>query len=268
MSARLDSLIARNLSGSTAALQARTPSLFEPAPQAQSPLRGNPIQPVDDDWGIKVEENLARESHDSRTRQPERPEKTINPGNRPLAQFSAHPDLSSQHADQPSFMDRPTPSLSPTKPSQAIMPVMPEDTPSTAVHRTVNKHAVSPAIAIQETAISTPPQKPALLTIEGRNSDRPALIGKVTPAASKSEHEHENASLLPMRVPGRKTLQPAGMMNPVGLLATPEPSIQVTIGRIEIRAEREPSGRRKPEPTSPVMGLDDYLRQKNTRLKQ
>jgi hypothetical protein len=137
------------------------------------------------------------------------------------------------------------------------------------VHRTIDKHAVPAVITTREMSIPTPPQKPALLTIrEEHNSDRPPLVGKVTPAAGKSEHERENSLLPPMRAPVRKALQPARMMNTVGSPANPEPSIQVTIGRIEIRAEREPSVRRKPEPTSPVMGLDDYLRQKNTRVRQ
>ena len=44
------------------------------------------------------------------------------------------------------------------------------------------------------------------------------------------------------------------------------PSVQVTIGRIEIRAETPVAAGRKVErASSPVMGLDEYLRQKNTR---
>jgi len=49
----------------------------------------------------------------------------------------------------------------------------------------------------------------------------------------------------------------------------PEPSIHVTIGRIEIRAEREgPSPRKNEKAASPVMGLEEYLRRKNTRGKE
>jgi hypothetical protein len=49
----------------------------------------------------------------------------------------------------------------------------------------------------------------------------------------------------------------------------PEPSIHVTIGRIEIRAEREdPSPRKNEKAPSPVMGLEEYLRRKNTRGKE
>ena len=51
--------------------------------------------------------------------------------------------------------------------------------------------------------------------------------------------------------------------------SAPEPSIQVTIGRIEIRAERERSSARKSETApSPVMGLQEYLRRQNKRSQQ
>jgi hypothetical protein len=45
-----------------------------------------------------------------------------------------------------------------------------------------------------------------------------------------------------------------------------EPVIEVTIGRIEIRAETSGASNRKTErPASPVMGLDEYLRRKSNR---
>jgi hypothetical protein len=53
---------------------------------------------------------------------------------------------------------------------------------------------------------------------------------------------------------------------PLAKQPDPSPSVQVTIGRIEIRAETPASaGRKMDRPSSPVMGLDEYLRQKNTR---
>ena len=45
-----------------------------------------------------------------------------------------------------------------------------------------------------------------------------------------------------------------------------EPVIEVTIGRLEIRAETAGASNRKTErPASPVMGLDEYLRRKSNR---
>lgn len=41
------------------------------------------------------------------------------------------------------------------------------------------------------------------------------------------------------------------------------PTIQVTIGRIEVRATPPPAPVPKPRPASPTMSLDDYLRQRN-----
>jgi hypothetical protein len=44
--------------------------------------------------------------------------------------------------------------------------------------------------------------------------------------------------------------------------ATAEPAIQVTIGRIEVRAAAEQGPRRKERADSPVMSLDEYLKQR------
>jgi len=43
------------------------------------------------------------------------------------------------------------------------------------------------------------------------------------------------------------------------LAAEPEPSIHVTIGRIEVRATSEVKQTGRPRPTSPVMSLEEYL---------
>jgi hypothetical protein len=45
--------------------------------------------------------------------------------------------------------------------------------------------------------------------------------------------------------------------------AKPEPTIQVTIGRIEVRATSAASPPRKQMPTAPMLSLEDYLRQRN-----
>jgi hypothetical protein len=48
--------------------------------------------------------------------------------------------------------------------------------------------------------------------------------------------------------------------------AESEPTIQVTIGRVEVRAEpAETSNRRARQQPSPVMGLDEYLRHRSKR---
>jgi hypothetical protein len=42
-----------------------------------------------------------------------------------------------------------------------------------------------------------------------------------------------------------------------------EPTIQVTIGRVEIRATVAPAPARKPVPRPPAMSLDEYLKRRN-----
>jgi hypothetical protein len=269
MSARLDSLIARNLSGSTA-LQARTPSLFEPASPAQSRLRAGPVQLAGDDWATRAEEIVPGESHDSRTPRPgslpARTEGTRDPFRRSLAQFDdAHHDPQPPHADQRSLLDPPV--LRPADGQSSATPLLAEGFSSAKAYRSANERSAHPAFTNEEIATPTPKLAPPA-TREDRKSDELPLIGKVTPAVSKSERERQEPSWLPMRTTDRKPLRPTNMMPPSTSQAAPEPTIQVTIGRIEIRAEREPSAPRKPAPTSPVMALDEYLRQKNTRAEQ
>ena len=272
MSARLDSLIARNLSGSTA-LHARTPSLFEPASHAQSPLHVSPVQLAGDDWATKAEEIVAGESHHSQTLRPSslaaRAEDTHNPSSRSLARFEAtHRDPQPPHAHQRSLLETPTSHRLDGQPSSAA-PLLAESFPPAKAYRSANERSAHPAVTNGEIATPIPAPKLTPPTIsENHKSDRPPLIGKVTPAVSKSERERQESSWLPMRTTDRKPLRPAGMMPSAASQAAPEPTIQVTIGRIEIRAEREVSAPRKPAPTSPVMVLDEYLRQKNARAKQ
>lgn len=46
---------------------------------------------------------------------------------------------------------------------------------------------------------------------------------------------------------------------------SPEPVIQVTIGRIEVRATPEPPAARKAHAATPVTSLDEYLRNRVKR---
>jgi hypothetical protein len=270
MSARLDSLIARNLSGSTA-LHARTPSLFEPASYAQSPLRVSPLQLPDDDWATKAEEIVAGESHDSQTARPSslavRAEDTHGSSSRSLASFEAtHRDPQLPHPDQRSLLEPPVRRPLDGQPSSAA-PLLAESFPASKAYRSANERSAHPAVTNEEIATPAPKLTSPKIS-ENRKSDRLPLIGKVTPVVSTSERERQESSWLPMRTTNRKPLRPAGMIPFAASQAAPEPTIQVTIGRIEIRAEREPSATRKPAPTSPVMVLDEYLRQKNARAKQ
>jgi hypothetical protein len=53
-----------------------------------------------------------------------------------------------------------------------------------------------------------------------------------------------------------------------GVPSQSEPSVQVTIGRIEVRATREPDRSARTVPASRPMGLEDYLREHRRRARQ
>jgi hypothetical protein len=61
----------------------------------------------------------------------------------------------------------------------------------------------------------------------------------------------------------RRTSPPSIHPQPLAKPATP--TIQVTIGQIEVRATPSPSPAKKPAPSTPIMSLDEYLRQRNGR---
>jgi hypothetical protein len=135
----------------------------------------------------------------------------------------------------------------------------------------------SPApIAITDRVTEDPPEKSARRSMpEDREYGGMPVVGKVMHAIMMRERDDYKLSLTHLSASShggdeRKALrlnEPRAIHFPLSQAPDPEPSIQVTIGRIEIRAEREPSFQKKPERPSPVMGLDEYLRQKNTRVR-
>ena len=67
-------------------------------------------------------------------------------------------------------------------------------------------------------------------------------------------------------IPGREIFKPLTEHTAPQLAAervADAPTIQVTIGRVEIRATVESPPARKPLAKAPVMSLDEYLRQRN-----
>jgi len=65
--------------------------------------------------------------------------------------------------------------------------------------------------------------------------------------------------------PSARSFKFARQVPPPSLPSPPEPSIQVTIGRIEVRAVSPQASTPKERPTSPVMSLNDYLGQRSKR---
>jgi hypothetical protein len=93
------------------------------------------------------------------------------------------------------------------------------------------------------------------------DSSRLALLPKV---AAVLASQMKNADLTMNAGPGVTRRETSGTSSPVSATAS-EPSVHVTIGRIEVRAtsEAKPAGPRRV--ASAVMSLDEYLRQRVQR---
>ena len=100
----------------------------------------------------------------------------------------------------------------------------------------------------------------------------------VKPVVSPLSHPERQPAAIAGNEPLTPALQPRPVspvpprLNPVSqpafgessnLRAAEVPTIQVTIGRIEIRATPPAAPVPKPRPASPTLSLDDYLRQRN-----
>ena len=74
----------------------------------------------------------------------------------------------------------------------------------------------------------------------------------------------KNAAVAMNVGPGTPKREKAGSAWPA-LAAEPEPSVHVTIGRIEVRATSESKPVGRPRTTSPVMSLEEYLHRRTQR---
>ena len=109
-------------------------------------------------------------------------------------------------------------------------------------------HPPSPATSVTEAAPASSNTREIRKTREVRDTIREqrtlvdrTFLERVAQSGRRSPQEHA--------------------ANPIS--ANPEPEIHVSIGRIEVRAVNEAPGARKtPQPPTPVMGLDEYLRHK------
>lgn len=141
------------------------------------------------------------------------------------------------------------------------------------------------------------PRKALLLQEENANESEPALVAELkdvapkhvptrAPAASPVRNESfekgHRGLLVPTKIATALTTQMknAALAMNVGLSASkreragsawpalaaePEPSVHVTIGRIEVRATSESKPVGRSQPTSPVMSLEEYLHRRTQR---
>jgi hypothetical protein len=111
----------------------------------------------------------------------------------------------------------------------------------------------------------------ASLALSGTRIIRPAVTLRPTATTAETEHRHGATANTPLRegnpsfIPRRSGLTGNTAFPAAGESAPEPPAIQVTIGRIDVRAIMQPAAsppKRKATATSSV-SLNDYLKQRN-----
>jgi hypothetical protein len=243
MSDYLGNLIARTVSPAVA-VRPQLPSLFEPAPAA----RESKSEPEFEQENF-VEQPPATQASEKPAPMPlsiptprqsvfREPEQTVPEISR--ARRILETSQESEPAVQPRILRRVAPTLREGKPSN-----------STRRRSDVIKSPLRDVIATASHEVSareeTPPQESAV-------ASKPVVIPEL--------HKHEllKRSGVQAIVPTIRSLPPIAPLPPAA--ATAPPAINVTIGRVEIRAVQPPAQQRaKPKPAT-ALSLDDYLRQR------
>jgi len=278
MSDYLGNLITRTLSPSIA-VRPQLPSLFEAGPK----IRETKSEPEFEQQSFVEQAPVTRPSeklapiplsiltpHQSVFREPEQtipqifrtrrilqtsPEFEPDPLPTPILRQSTPQEPSRIFSGKEDAKRTPKPAA-PVQPrilSQAV-PTLRDDKPSNSTRRRsdVIKSPLPDVIASASQEVSAreeiPPQESAI-----------ALNPVVVPELR--EHELFKRSGVQPVVPTIRSLPPIPPLPPAAAIATP--SINVTIGRVEIRAVSPPAQQRaKPKP-APVLSLEDYLRQRS-----
>jgi hypothetical protein len=298
MSGLFGSLIARNLGGSSS-LRARALSLFEPAPapaalstspatRIQSTVRSEEPMTEESDWILDRAQNFPAEEADIRPARQQAPAREVTP-HKQTGIIRQITEMPGDHNSSPLSIEevhtasaaRPTVRTAGIQ-SAPVVPLHarhdpeiqagPSHPPHSSISALAGRAAEETPTSFRQRTLqpSTEGNQPFGQTLTGlldvANSTRRSLNDRVETASRTAGREtridHHVAPLLPAK---RRAIQPDFTLP----ARSPEPSIHVTIGRIEIRAEREGTSPRKNERTpSSVMGLEEYLRRKNTRGKE
>jgi hypothetical protein len=275
MSDFLTNLAARSF-GSVSAILPRLASLFEPVHAGAISFRG-PVRLMSPDETVasddiefetaRPRQSLNRESQSDSTparevrRKPTLlPVEVISDNLRTEEQTSPEP-ISEQHGARP-VQPRPHSSdaLERSSPVQvrAIRSLRserqsPEQNPPTSQVQPDLELTPGPAVSANLLQPATANQVIAPGNIRGMFSFAPPF----------ATHERISDPALLPRV--RRGHEPTRLVSPQ-MAAESEPSIQVTIGRIEVRAATTSTPARRAEPTaSPVMSLEEYLRRQAKR---
>jgi hypothetical protein len=166
------------------------------------------------------------------------------------ASFPARDRLTSQE-EKPTLQPTKTDERAATRVAQQQVPAQPNAREQRVIERKLERVTIREKPAPSETkreARSTSRSSPqTILTAIARNKiDR----SKARPIFSES-------SIAPLT---RLRPEPA---QPIRSDSQPQPTVQVTIGRIEVRAVQSPQSPTRPRPKTPVLSLDEYLRQRS-----
>jgi hypothetical protein len=243
MSDYLGNLTARTVSPSVA-VRPQLPSLFEPAPATRETKSRPEFQQenfVEQPPVTRPSEKLAPmplsipTPHQSVFREPEQTVPEISRARRIL-----ETSQESEPAVQPRILRRVAPTLREDKPSN-----------STRRRSDVIKSPLRDVIASASHAVNAR---------EEAGQSQPAVALKPLVMPEPPERELPARSDVQAIVPTIRPLPPIAPLPPA--TATPAPTVNVTIGRVEVRAVPPPAQQRaKPKPAT-VLNLEDYLRQR------
>lgn len=263
------SSLAGRLEGTVPVIRPRLPSLFENAPGPATSARDAEPSLVVEDVEREASASPRRRERPAMPAEPPRPEETEErPAERPRRKQAKRGDVREEGAGA---AERPAP-----VPLQSRNPVRRRDEAPAPAAETL-RDAPRPAAVEPIRARSLPLEQPRLpQTIVQRSVvERREEIHRIAPAAAAvpppgAARSEPLQHLTPTPPPFALSPQPAlpqGVRQDVREQIKPEtrrdvqePTIHVSIGRIDIRAETEASQRRKPSEASPVMSLDEYLR--------
>lgn len=261
MSDYFTSLIERSV-GIASAIRPRLTSLFEPT-RSESPSIGNTFASAPEETPFHLETERDAESprrqkgnlHVAHSLPEDDEQQTSTVADTSRVSSTLSPRVRDDHESQRAVVES---AAKREEAKSALQPPIRQEAPK----RTL----VVPKLREQETTLVEPPAAvPQIVTpprrqVKDAEGERGLVIPpKLTPemrladlalSARQNRREQEKRSLL------WETSQPS------------EPTVQVTIGRIEVRATKESSQSPPADSKSPVMSLDEYLRGRARQVSQ
>ncbi|MCL4266854.1 MAG: hypothetical protein KJ069_26980 [Anaerolineae bacterium] len=273
----LDNLVARSLP-ETAVIQPRPVSLFEPWP-GTIPF-STPAMTEDQTAVAQSEPHpLPRPQAQPFSPAPYPAETAVPPSAAPA---TAVPPAPVKSATLPAPASQPTathragqhhlPKVAPSDASQPTLPVQPANIP---VIRPSSSAPITPRPAPPDHPTEPRPAREVHTTVTIREQTTkltpvPETAAKTKPMLAEVVREQPIQPAPPTAIPVQTkpftpaSNRPTNHQPVVTKPAEPTPTVQITIGRIEVRATPPPPAKaEKKQPSAPMMSLDDYLRQRN-----